>query len=63
MMGRNKTEGAKNIVRQIDQPRFQRVWFTRGDTRLQILISNASYDKVVAGFESRGFKSSKYGEG
>lgn len=62
-MGRNKTEGAKNIVRQIDQSRFMRVWFTRGDTRLQVLIANASYDKIVAGYEARGFKSSKYGEG
>lgn len=54
-MGRTREEGPKQLTRVIDSPRFQKVVFTKGDRRLPMLVSTASYGKIVAGFESRGF--------
>ncbi len=58
-MGRTKSEGTKNLTHVIDQPRFQRVFFTNGSTRLALMIATVSHDKIVAGFEKRGFKAER----
>lgn len=55
-MGRNREQGPKNLVKVIDQPRFQRVFFVNGSTKLSFLVAMGSRDKIVAGFEARGFK-------
>ncbi len=55
-MGRTKVEGPKNLAKVIDQPRFQRIFFVNGSTRLSFLVAMGSRDKIVAGFEARGFK-------
>lgn len=58
-MGRTRDEGPKNLVKVINQPRFQRVFFTNGSTRLSFLVAVGSRDKIVAGFEARGFTAQK----
>ncbi len=55
-MGRTKAEGSKQIARQLDNPRFQVVQFSNGKAQLKVLIATGSYDRIVAGFEKRGFK-------
>lgn len=55
-MGRTKEQGSKNLIRVIHTPRFQTVHFMNGSTNLKMLIATNSYDKIVAGFEKRGYK-------
>ncbi len=54
-MGRNREQGPKQLVKALDNPRFQRVFVTKGDSRLPYLLSMDRYDEHVAGFERRGW--------
>ncbi len=55
-MGRKGKEGPKNLARVIDNPRFTRVFFNNGTTKLSFMVAMGSRDRIVAGFEKRGFK-------
>lgn len=56
-MGRGRNEGQKNLVKMLDNPRYVRVFFARGSQRLpsSMLVSAASYERIIAGFERRGY--------
>ena len=58
-MGRTRQEGSKQLARVIDQPRFVRVFVTKGSNRMPINISAASYELIAAGFERRGYRVEK----
>lgn len=62
-MGRVKEQGPKNLAKVIDQAaRFQKVFVTRGSSRLPYYLSNDRYDDLVAGFQRRGWTVEKAGE-
>lgn len=54
-MGRSKAEGPKNLAKVIHNPRFVRVFITKGSNRMPMLLSQASFDLITAGFERRGY--------
>lgn len=54
-MGRKREEGPKNLATVVDNPRYMRVFFTKGSQQMPIMVSTASYDRIVAGFERRGY--------
>lgn len=54
-MGRTKQEGPKQLAKVVNNPRFTRVFVTKGNSRMPMLLSNASYELLVAGFERRGY--------
>ncbi len=54
-MGRKKGEGPKQLTRVIDNPRFVRVFATKGNSQLIVNISATSYDLIASGFERRGY--------
>ncbi len=54
-MGRNRTEGPKNLAKVIDNPRFMRVFVTKGNNRMPMNISAASFEVIAAGFARRGY--------
>lgn len=58
-MGRNRDQGPKQLARVIDSPRFTKVFFTKGSSRLPYLVSTDRYEAIVASFERRGFKAEK----
>lgn len=60
-MGRKKDEGPKNLVIILDKPRFQRIVFTRGSSRLPFLISDDRLDGVVNRFEQQGWTMEREG--
>lgn len=54
-MGRSKQEGTKNLAKLVDNPRFVRVFVTKGNNRMPLNISAASFDLIAGGFERRGY--------
>jgi hypothetical protein len=62
-MGRShKKEGTKNLAKVLDNPRFTKVFVTKGNSRMPMLLSTASFDVLAAGFERRGFTVEKAGQ-
>jgi len=62
-MGRVKEQGPKNLAKVIDQAaRFQKVFVTRGSSRLPYQFSVERYDELVNRFERRGWTVEKAGE-
>lgn len=54
-MGRSKIQGPKNLAKVVENARFQKVFVTRGSSRLPYLVSSDRYEAIVAGFERRGW--------
>lgn len=54
-MGRNREQGPKQLAKVVDNPRFTRVFVTKGSYRMPMLLATTSYDTLVAGFERRGY--------
>lgn len=54
-MGRKRDEGPKNLAKVLDNPRFTRVFVTKGNSRMPMLLATASFDVLAAGFERRGY--------
>lgn len=54
-MGRNRQDGPKNLAKVLNNPRFQKVFVTKGNSRLPYLLSTERYESLVAGFERRGW--------
>ena len=55
-MGRTREQGSKYLVHIIRQPRFAWVEFSNGSSNPRLFISMSSYNRIVAGFEKRGYK-------
>ena len=58
-MGRGKEQGTKNLAKLVENPRFVRVFVTKGNYRMPMNISASSFDLIEAGFERRGYKLEK----
>lgn len=54
-MGRTKAEGPKQLAKLVNNPRFVRVFVTKGSSRMPMLLSATSFDAIAAGFERRGY--------
>lgn len=54
-MGRTRDQGTKNLAKALSNPRFQKVFVTKGNSRLPYLLSTERFDALVAGFERRGW--------
>lgn len=54
-MGRKGIEGPKNLAKVLNNARFIRVFVSKGNNRMPMLLSNANYDVLAAGFERRGY--------
>jgi len=54
-MGRSKIQGPKNLAKVVENARFQKVFVTRGSSRLPYYLSNDRYEDLVAGFQRRGW--------
>jgi hypothetical protein len=54
-MGRTKQDGPKNLAKVLGNSRFQKVFVTKGTSRLPYYLSTERYDTLVAGFERRGW--------
>ncbi len=54
-MGRNREEGPKNLAKVINNPRFVRVFVTKGSARMPMTFASDSFERIAAGFERRGY--------
>jgi hypothetical protein len=43
------------LAKVVENARFQKVFVTRGSSRLPYLVSSDRYEAIVAGFERRGW--------
>ena len=58
-MGRSKIQGPKNLAKAVENARFQKVFVTRGSSRLPYFLSVERYDELVSRFEGRGWQVEK----
>lgn len=54
-MGRNRAEGPKNLAKVMDNPRFVRVFVTKGSARMPMTFAADSFERIASGFERRGY--------
>lgn len=54
-MGRNRSEGPKNLAKVMDNPRFVRVFVTKGSARMPMTFAADSFERIASGFERRGY--------
>lgn len=47
------------MAKLVDKPRFVRVFVTKGNHRMPVNLSEASYELLAAGFERRGYRVEK----
>lgn len=58
-MGRSKIQEPKNLAKVVGRSQFQKVFVTRGSSRLPYYLSVERFDELVSRFEGRGWSVEK----